>query len=66
MKEARLAKPRAKRVVRALGDRRIVIESYGRRAPVFVAIAGGGAPIGAWLSPAALRRLIAAAKKVLK
>jgi hypothetical protein len=60
-------KPRVKTTLRALGGRRVVIEGYGRRAPAFVAVAGGGyAPSVAWLSPAALRRLANTARKILK
>jgi hypothetical protein len=56
-----------RRTLRALSGRRVVIESYGPRTPSFMAISGGGEPpIGAWLSPAALRQLIAAAKEFLK
>ena len=63
----RRVRPKTTSVLRALSGRRVVIEGYGRRAPTFVGVAGGGeVPIGAWLSPAAMRRLIAAAKKVLK
>lgn len=60
-------RPSTKRTLRALGGRRIVIEGFGRRAPAFVAIAaGGGEPIGAWLPPAELRQLVAAARRILK
>ena len=60
-------RPSTRRTLRALSGRRIVIEGFGRRAPAFVAIAGGNAaPIGAWLSPGALRQFIAAAKRILK
>jgi len=56
-----------RRTLRALGGRRIVIEGFGRRAPTFVAIAcRGDVPIGAWLSPAELRRFVVAARKILK
>lgn len=60
-------RPTTRRTLRALGGRRIVVEGFGRRSPAFVAIAGGSdVPVGAWLSPAELRRLIAAAKRILK
>lgn len=60
-------RPKTRRTLRALGGRRIVVEGFGRRAPTFVAISGGSeAPIGAWLSPAALRRLVEAARRILR
>lgn len=60
-------RPTTRRTLRALGGRRIVVEGFGRRAPTFVAIAAGGdAPIGAWLSPAELRRFVEAARRILK
>jgi len=60
-------RPTTKRTVRALGGRRVMIEGFGPRAPVFIAIAAGGAPpIGAWLSQAELRRLVEAARKILR
>jgi hypothetical protein len=60
-------KPRVKATLRALGGRRVVIEGFGRRAPAFVAVVGGKeAPIGAWLSPGAMRRLVEAGKRILK
>ena len=60
-------RPTTKRTLRALGGRRIVVEGFGRRAPVFVAITGGGdAPIGAWISPSELRRLVETARKILR
>jgi len=60
-------RPSTRRTLRALGGRRVVIEGFGRRVPAFVAIAAGNdIPIGAWLSPAELRRFIDAAKKILK
>lgn len=68
-KKAAAAKVRAKtrRTIRALGGRRIVIESFGRRAPMFMAISGGSdAPIGAWLSPVTLRKLVEAGKRILR
>ena len=60
-------RPTTRRTLRALGGRRIVVEGFGRRSPTFVAIAGGSdAPIGAWLSPSALRLLVEAARKILR
>ena len=60
-------RPTTRRTLRALGGRRIVVEGFGRRSPAFVAIAGGSdVPVGAWLSPAELRRLVDVAKRILK
>ena len=60
-------RPTTRRTLRALGGRRIVIQGFGRRAPTFVAIAGGSdVPVGAWLSPAELRRFIDTARRILK
>lgn len=60
-------RPKTRRTLRALGGRRIVVEGFGRRTPTFVAIVGGNeAPIGAWLSPAALRKLVEAARRILR
>ena len=60
-------RPTTRRTLRALGGRRIVVEGFGRRAPTFVAIAGGSdAPIGAWLSPGELRRFIETARRILR
>lgn len=60
-------RPTLRRTLRALGGRRIVVEGFGRRAPAFVAIAGGSdVPVGAWLSPAELRRLVEVGRKILK
>jgi len=60
-------RPSSRRTLRALGGRRVVIEGFGRSAPAFVVIAGGGdAPVGAWLSPPELRKLIETARKILK
>ena len=60
-------RPTTKRTMRGLGGRRIVLEGFGRRAPAFLAIAAGStAPIGAWLSPTELRRLVEAARKILR
>ncbi len=61
------ARPTTRRTLRALGGRRVVLEGFGRRAPTFVAIAGGNdAPIGAWLSPTELRRFVEAARRILR
>lgn len=62
-------RPTTRRTLRALGGRRIVIEGFGRQSPAFVAIAdvtGGDLPVGAWISPAELRRLVDAARRILK
>jgi hypothetical protein len=64
---AKKVRPKVRRTLRALAGRRVVVEGFGRRAPTFVAITGGSdVPIGAWLSPTALRQLSDAAKKILK
>ena len=60
-------RPTTKRTMRGLGGRRIVLEGFGRHAPAFIAItAGNTTPIGAWLSPPELRRLVEAARKILR
>ncbi len=60
-------RPTVRRTLRALGGRRVVVEGFGRGAPTFVAISGGGdIPIGAWLSTAEFRRFANAAKRILK
>jgi hypothetical protein len=60
-------RPSTRRTLRALGGRRIVNEGFGRRAPTLVAIAaGGGVPIGAWISPTELRRFVETARRILK
>jgi hypothetical protein len=60
-------RPKVRRALTAMGGRRVVIEGFGRRGPTFVAIVGGNeAPQSAWLSPAQLRRLVEAGKKILK
>lgn len=60
-------RPTTRRTLRALGGRRIVVEGFGRRSPAFVAITGGSdVPVGAWLSPAELRRLVDVARRILK
>lgn len=67
MKRASKIRPTTRRTLRALGGRRVVIEGFGRRAPAFVSIAGSSdVPVGAWISPAELRRLADAARKILK
>lgn len=59
-------RPTSKRTLRALGGRRVILESFGPRAPAFLAItAGGTPPIGAWLSQAELHHLVAALRKIL-
>jgi hypothetical protein len=66
-RDERKVRPTTKRTLRALGGRRIVIEGFGRRSPAFMAIAAGAdAPIGAWLSPTELRRLVEAVRRILK
>lgn len=60
-------RPTTKRTLQGLGGRRVVLEGFGRRAPAFIAIAAGGSPpIGVWLSPAELRRLVEAARRILQ
>jgi hypothetical protein len=58
-----LGRPRVKATLRALASRRVVVESYGRRTPTFIAVAGGE---GAWLSPRELRRLADVARRILR
>lgn len=59
--------PRARLTLRALGGQRFMVEVFGRRSPVFVAIARGDeAPRGAWLPPSELRRFAKAVKGILK
>jgi hypothetical protein len=58
--------PRIRRTFRALAGRRLVIEGFGPRSPVLVAITGGAASSAAWLSPAELRRLVAVGRKILR
>lgn len=56
-----------RRTLRALGDRRIVIEGFGKHSPTLVTIVGGSeAPSGGWLSPSELRRFVEVARKILK
>lgn len=60
-------RPETKRVLRGLGGRRVVLEGFGPRAPAFIAItAHGEPPLGAWLSPRELRRLIETARRILQ
>lgn len=60
-------RPSTRRTLRALGGRRIVIEGFGRRSPAFVTITGGSdVPVGAWISPTELRRLVETARRILK
>ena len=67
MKTVAKARPTTRCTLRALSDRRIMIEGFGRRAPTFVAISGGSdVPVGAWLSPGELRRLVAVARRILR
>jgi hypothetical protein len=58
--------PKVRRTFRALAGRRLVIEGFGPRSPVLVAITGGEAPSAAWLSLAELRRLVAVGRKILR
>jgi len=60
-------RPKTKRTFRALGGRCVVVEGFGRSTSTFIAIAGGSdVPVGAWLSPGELRKLVAAARRILK
>ncbi len=60
-------RPKTRRTLRALGGRRVVVEGFGRQSPTFVAIAGSAdVPVGAWLSPGELRRLVDVARRILK
>jgi len=60
-------RPLIKRTFRALGRRKIVVEGFGRKVPAFVLIVGGSdVPVGVWISPAELRRLITVARRILK
>jgi len=66
-KQKRTLKPKTKRTLRALEDRRVVIEGFGGKAPTFVAIVGGTTPpTGAWLQRGELQRFVEAAKRILK
>jgi len=64
-REVTRVRPTARRTLRARGGRRIVLEGFGRE--TFVAIAGSSdVPVGAWLSPVELRRLVEFARRILK
>ena len=55
-------RPKRRRTLRALGGRRIVVESFGARA--FVSIAGSSdVPVGAWISARELHRLVDFARR---
>jgi len=59
-------RPTSRRTLRALGGRRVILESFGTRAPTFLAIvAGGTPPIGVWLSQTELQHLVEALRKIL-
>jgi hypothetical protein len=59
-------KAKTRRTVRALAGQRLVIEGFGRRAPALIVISGVDVPASAWLSPVALRQLVAAVQRILK
>lgn len=60
-------RPTTRRIHRALGGRTILVEGFGRGAPAFVSIAGGSdVPVGAWISPTELRRLVETARRILQ
>ena len=60
-------RPTMRRTLRARGGRRLVLEGFGQRSPVFVSISGGSdVPVGAWLSPTEFRRFVSAARRILK
>ena len=60
-------RPSTRRTLRARGGKRLIVEGFGKKAPTFVAIAGGNeVPSGAWLSPRELRRLAETARRILK
>jgi hypothetical protein len=66
-KTGSFAPPKKRLSLRALGGRRVVFESYGRRLPIYVAIAGGSdVPVGAWFTPTEMRRLAETARRILK
>jgi hypothetical protein len=45
----------------------VAIEGFGRNSPAYLTIGGGSdIPVGAWLAPSELRKLIEAAKKILR
>jgi hypothetical protein len=63
----RKVRPTTRRTLRALGGRRVVVESFGKYSPTLVTIVGGNeVPSGAWLAPSELRRFVEAARKILK
>jgi hypothetical protein len=60
-------RPKMRRSIRARGGRHVAIEGFGRTSPAYLTIGGASdVPVGAWLSPNELRRLIEAAKKILR
>lgn len=60
-------RPKTRRTLRGLGGRHIVIEGFGRRAPAQIVISGGSdVPVGTWISPSELRKLVEAARKILR
>lgn len=60
-------RPKTRRSLRALGGRHIVLEGFGRRAPAYITIGGASdVPVGAWISPSELRKLVEAARKILR
>jgi hypothetical protein len=63
----KVVRPKTRRTLRALAGRRIIVESFGARAPTFVAIAGGtDTPASAWITHSELRKLVELGKKILK
>ena len=66
-RDASKLRPTIRRTLRAMGGRRVVIQGFGGRSPVFVSIAGSSdVPVGAWISPTELRRFVATARRILK
>lgn len=60
-------RPKTRRSLRGLAGRHIVLEGFGRRAPAYITIGGASdVPVGAWISPNELRKLIEAARKILR
>jgi len=60
-------KPRVKRRIRALSNRKILFENFGPRGPSYLAITGSpDASASAWITPRELRRFIAAAQEALR
>ena len=60
-------RPKTRRSLRGLAGRHIAIEGFGRRAPAYITIGGASdVPVGAWISPTELRKLIEAARKILR